>query len=819
MPLHLVHMYLADWFEDETPAKLQEKKGFRRCKGSSQETLQTPLKRAKGDAAAPSACPARLCPRSSPFNRRIAEQAQSSGKAACALTKHAGTHKDKTCDICNFVINRSRRLAVVFKNEVGKQVRQGEGARVTNSICNLSFAKQRFDSTAKPLGRCVLNLDALISEATLLRGQLGNEAQRKGAADFLDLLTDEVFILMGMMADASDECLLLTRFFDKEQFQIEHMAAHVAEFRVRLRTLFTHRQCLRSGYTRVALDALRTPKLIRRSDGTLYTLGGRPVPDDLLTTCLGRLAAWCRVAEEVCKTEFPDYEVLGAFSAFALIPNATKTTLQLPTTANTTLKSNLDRLAACFNVDAGDLADQFMDHAHLAQKEFDKAPDGEDATARAWRRATAASQGSPRRRDRFPAEALMHVLRRYMISPGSTAGIEQTFSKFKRFLGEQWNGSAEAEERRLILALAGAEARTPRDKFDLFASARLVWMRCFGMPHASGHDRRPTVSSRKRGRTEAKGAATAWLRDRRQRVGALAEQVQRASTDAAVERAADAAWTEKHTHEVGFQKATQREHCAAAVQEGAASVSCHGPDGAAELAAYTLREKRRQKDLALKHKRLLHGTQPPEPVEMAGRYVFVDPSARETVEKSATAWASARAARGLRLAADRACATVFVVMDPADAGDRNSAVAALTGGCLCSPGFFLHPPGVMIQLRRMLSLPRLIFFSDRCYAHHQMMIDMCRRVSARTRGGGASSRVRWTWFAESEGAAKRNNFEAKAAARRASGHIAECVTLLTRQELTAAEYRTMPGKTTLTRFLEKLRKVNARTSCTGVCGK
>ena len=38
-----------------------------------------------------------------------------------------------------------------------------------SKLANLSFAKQRFDSTAKPLVSCVMNFDVLLTTCRLIR--------------------------------------------------------------------------------------------------------------------------------------------------------------------------------------------------------------------------------------------------------------------------------------------------------------------------------------------------------------------------------------------------------------------------------------------------------------------------------------------------------------------------------------------------------------------------------------------------------------------------------------------------------------------------
>jgi len=67
-----------------------------------------------------------------------------------------------------------------------------------------------------------------------------------------------------------------------------------------------------------------------------------------------------------------------------------------------------------------------------------------------------------------------------MVTPGSTAGVEQNFSRLKRFLGEHWQGSEVAEERRLVLQLA--QSALPAADKELRGKARLMWASTFGEP-------------------------------------------------------------------------------------------------------------------------------------------------------------------------------------------------------------------------------------------------------------------------------------------------------------------------------------------------
>ena len=56
----------------------------------------------------------------------------------------------------------------------------------------MPFAKQRFDSIAKPLGRCLLNLDAVISTMNIVCAEyLATSKEHRGVADFLHALSQE----------------------------------------------------------------------------------------------------------------------------------------------------------------------------------------------------------------------------------------------------------------------------------------------------------------------------------------------------------------------------------------------------------------------------------------------------------------------------------------------------------------------------------------------------------------------------------------------------------------------------------------------------
>jgi hypothetical protein len=132
------------------------------------------------------------------------------------------------------------------------------------------------------------------------------------AFQFLQLISQEAnLILLGMLADACDECLVLTRFFDREAFRLEEMVRQIDTFKRKLQWLFAGRGCLDTGYTSLALTHLRKGKLVPIPGQAPVTLGGHEASQSLVIECLGHMVAWSNLATEVATTEFPDFELLA----------------------------------------------------------------------------------------------------------------------------------------------------------------------------------------------------------------------------------------------------------------------------------------------------------------------------------------------------------------------------------------------------------------------------------------------------------------------------------------------------------------------------
>ncbi len=240
---------------------------------------------------------------------------------------------------------------------------------------------------------------------------------------------------MGLLADAGEETILLTRFLDDESFDKALLYTELANFVARVEALFVHKGCLTvaTSFTHAILVFLLEQPRTLFVNGAPRKLGGADrISPGLLDRAVQRLVAWVRLSKEVLRAEFPHFEVLQAFAAVDLRPASRLYKEKNVGDGERQRVVHLERLSKFLGLEFHQLKAELEDHRPIAQRFFDS---GNVTIMDAWASAVTSTQENNRKRHQHPAKALSELLMRYAAYGGSTSGVERLFSTSHRSSG------------------------------------------------------------------------------------------------------------------------------------------------------------------------------------------------------------------------------------------------------------------------------------------------------------------------------------------------------------------------------------------------
>ena len=370
----------------------------------------------------------------------------------------------------------------------------------------LGAAKHRFETWSRPFAQLVLTLGAVIrtAEQIIIERKAGSEVD--SARSFLERIDVEAVVQLGMLADAADEAMCLTRLFDDEATDPAEQADAITDFKRRIETLFATAQpaCFRlQGFTTEAITFLETQVTVMTLTGgrqKFRTLGGPACATDVIkAACVCRMREWVRMAGVVISAEFPDFELVNAFWVFKLAKESS-----VPDQHRVTSERMVAfrRLGQTFALDPEALARQWIVLQPIAQKQQRQTA---CSNREAWQHA---ARCKPRQ---LAAAELTHVLIRYLGWAISTSGVEHTFAQCRRVLAHRGSCSPRTALRflRIIEPMPG----------DLVALNALVlaaqdaWVARHRWPCRQGRPKPAYFRSARKAGTRA-----AWLRERRAQV-------------------------------------------------------------------------------------------------------------------------------------------------------------------------------------------------------------------------------------------------------------------------------------------------------------
>ena len=519
---------------------------------------------------------------------------------------------------------------------------------------NLSLAKHRFDSTEKPLSRFCLFLDAFLLTAISLAASPSQKRERGKA--FLSWVNEEKILLLGLLADLSDECLLFVRVYDSEDYEASFMHHSCMAFVSKLRWLYVKGHAWELGYAAHVLEQLKTPRGFAL-DGQPRTIGGTGrLTAAIKQRCMESMLIYMRLAIETLEAEFPSFELLSCFHVLNVSPNVdVRAEFE-------EFSSALRRLSQVLELDEEQLAFEMGAHEAIARHEASQGR----STFDSWKQAVLRTSRSQRAvREHFPCDNLWELLTRYGAWSGaSTSGIEQLFSRVCDHVPPDRACLTEEHLFYEVKVLADVSQANQKDVCEL---AQMCWALISEAPRQSCNSRIDKGVPRKR----QLGTESEFKNKRRRALEQAAEIVPIATVREEVERLTDELIQADNSvlQELGFQHAKQCRNQVVAFLDGALT-EADIPEGFEDVAEAFLEHRSR-----LQHQRALSAraysrVMRPDAPRLESRTIFL-----QRGEWAGTAWAQA-----LRLCARREDATGFVVEDASTPPERILWTVALQGG-------------------------------------------------------------------------------------------------------------------------------------------
>ena len=438
----------------------------------------------------------------------------------------------------------------------------------------------------------------------------------------------------------------------------------------------------------------------------------------------------------------------------------------------------LTRLAGFLSLDPAGLVAEFQELRAVADRVRQSSS---CSNASAWAAAVRDTQATAKRKAQYPVDNLLPALRRYVVYSGSSAGVEQCFSKMKFYLGEHRNFNQQGKQRVLVLSSSKKNATTD---VKIVGAARWIWACNFGAPRAKRQaalpDRLQILAQRQKRKAEHPHCLASKQLRRRTALDMIAHDPGLPTLADRAKVKAKQLHTEKHAAELQRQMRVRASRRLDAALDG--TFASGGGIGLADdvIEKHRQQRKNRSDNFWKQRARKLMAQRGDRNVNVApGTTVFVETAAWEP------ALGTVLTLRRCRRVDDRVLADIWVAQDPAKPCRKTQFCAGMKGGLVVSPAWWHAPPGIAVQYRRALALTRRVFVSDSCASTHPDGIFALRRLVelGRCAATGSHFRIERDW----------DTFRARASGRSNKAGRKEYVALLTSEEIDQEPYRALPS--------------------------
>ena len=590
----------------------------------------------------------------------------------------------------------------------------------TSGASDIGTHAIRWERNAKLYRRRVQEYDAFLASAHVVQRGRHGKADAKSASAFLEDEDTERALQAAMMGDSADENLMLTRQFDCTNYDKAHgKFKFIQGFLQRSKSLFVEGLCFETGLTKIMLEKLKKQRLLTFQDGTVTTVGGPDaVTDEMKRRCLGRMAAYHKMAEEIAAAEWPSYELLHEFWFLDLEPFC-QNAQHHGVLDDALLDAAMERFCKVLQLPKPQLKNEYHFYLPIAIVEKKKGC----TNFQAWKAALTYKV----RGDASFGMVLRQIVKRFGGWTGTSSGCERHLSDQFRIASPTRGclGEGTFDTEALILAALKLD-QTVRKK--LVEYGKMAFAEVYGNTRAPNSKRRRDAGQTHKSQTKCKLSEKDWIKKRRLEV---ASKMSQGTTSSRMHANPDDYWTDTHESEVKFQRRKQNNELMRAYEGG---VLLDGEvrqvaDIDAKLLAFQM--NRAQNDLArvAKHTRQNLQRKPHKARALTdGTSIFIEAGVDHTQSLLA-------ATRRLNLTNDddRRKAVVFVVPDVGNLNKLSSWCLALSGGIAASPEYITSglKTGVALAFKAALQTPRRVGLTDNFKLAHPRLADILEfKISA-----------------------------------------------------------------------------------------
>ena len=195
--------------------------------------------------------------------------------------------------------------------------------------------------------------------------------------------------------------------------------------------MFERQGCLAATgcYTNHMPAVLARPRCVY-IDGVPKRIGGGAPAPEVVARCLARMCGWVRLCKEILAAEFPQFELMQAFSCFRLTHMAERRTSDAES-ERLVLQEKLTKLARIVKLDSNCLSAEFYDHLPHSPVRLRAGPGWHVVLRRVAGCSEQGPAGARPEKLAHPSDTLVKVLVRMASWGVSTSGVEQSFAALR----------------------------------------------------------------------------------------------------------------------------------------------------------------------------------------------------------------------------------------------------------------------------------------------------------------------------------------------------------------------------------------------------